>query len=118
MPAKRRRILTNRALLASRSYFHEGILALPLSRGGSPLYSPGLVLLWCCPAQSRPDQTRARRRICSMPKSFQHTGFWYHFILILLLLGAVVFVVEGLTQLLSRWLPEKREQAGMAQAQP
>jgi hypothetical protein len=45
-------------------------------------------------------------------KLLQHTGFWYHFILILLLLGAVVFVVEGLAQLLSRWLPEKREQAG------
>ena len=43
-------------------------------------------------------------------KSLQHPSFLYHFILMLFLLGAVVFVVEGLAQLFSRWLPERPSQ--------
>jgi hypothetical protein len=43
-------------------------------------------------------------------RSIQHPSFWFQFILLLFALGAVVFVVEGLAQLLSRWLPEKRGQ--------
>jgi hypothetical protein len=41
-------------------------------------------------------------------KSLQHPSILYHFVLMLILLSAVVFVVEGLAQLLSRWLPEKK----------
>jgi hypothetical protein len=45
-------------------------------------------------------------------KPLQHTDFWFNFIVMLFALGAVVFIVEGLAQILSRWLPEKRVQAG------
>ena len=43
-------------------------------------------------------------------RSLQHPGFLRNFILMLILLGAVVFVVEGLAQLFSRWLPERPSQ--------
>lgn len=43
-------------------------------------------------------------------RSLQHPSFWFQFFLVLFLVGAVVFVVEGLAQLFSRWLPEKQSQ--------
>lgn len=43
-------------------------------------------------------------------RSLQHPSFLFHFILTLFMLGAVVFVVEGLAQLFGRWLPERPNQ--------
>lgn len=44
-------------------------------------------------------------------RSIQHPGFWYQFVVALILLGAMAFIVEGLAQLIGRWLPERRDQA-------
>jgi uncharacterized membrane protein len=41
-------------------------------------------------------------------RSLQHPSYLYNFILMLFLLGAVVFVVEGIAELIGRWLPERR----------
>jgi hypothetical protein len=47
-------------------------------------------------------------------RSLQHIGFLYHFVVALILLGAIAFIVEGLAQLIGRWLPERRDPAQKA----
>ena len=42
-------------------------------------------------------------------RSIQHPGFWYQLILVLILVGGLVFLVEGLAYLIGRLLPDRKQ---------
>ena len=45
-------------------------------------------------------------------KSLQHPSFLHWFFLLLFVLAAIVFIIEGLAHLVGRFLPERRERSG------
>jgi hypothetical protein len=42
-------------------------------------------------------------------RSIQHPGFWYQLIVVFILIGGLVFFVEGLAYLIGRLLPNKKQ---------